>query len=482
LPIAIAMSDTDLLLAVERGSILAPAGCGKTELIALTLKCYTDGKPTLVLTHTNAGKAALEQRLECCKVPRHAYRVFTIDSWAIRLATRFPERCGASRASVMVENPSSDYPAVRSAVAAMLIAGHLDDALKSTYSRVLVDEYQDCSLAQHAIVVAVAKTLPTLVFGDPLQAIFTFSGPTVGWNNHVRAEFPQVLNMRKPWRWDNVGTGDLGRWLISIRRVLWEGNAINLQTAPPEVRWVKLEGDRNAIHRQRMQTAMHRAPNNGGSVLVIGQSVRRENRHEIASCCPGAVVVEPVDLPDLTMFGRTFKPGDVAATQQLIDFATEMMTGVSKSALIERLAVLRRGRQVKVASAVEAAVLAIGPEGTHGAAAAALQALAASSDTRVYRPDIFRMCVAALASAHAGSSTLHDAVVRERERARHLGRRLALRAVGSTLLLKGLEADVSIVLYPEEMNGRHLYVALTRGSRQVVICSSSPVLQPVAWG
>lgn len=65
-----------------------------------------------------------------------------------------------------------------------------------------------------------------------------------------------------------------------------------------------------------------------------------------------------------------------------------------------------------------------------------------------------------------------------RERNHHLGRPLGRRAVGSTLLLKGLEADVAVILEPERMTEQHLYVALTRGARQVVACSLTPLLTP----
>lgn len=79
-----------------------------------------------------------------------------------------------------------------------------------------------------------------------------------------------------------------------------------------------------------------------------------------------------------------------------------------------------------------------------------------------------------------GAHTLHQAVLIERERYRHLGRPLARRSVGSTLLVKGLEADMAVVLFSETMGAQDLYVAMTRGARQPVICSEDPVLRPVA--
>jgi DNA helicase-2/ATP-dependent DNA helicase PcrA len=45
-------------------------------------------------------------------------------------------------------------------------------------------------------------------------------------------------------------------------------------------------------------------------------------------------------------------------------------------------------------------------------------------------------------------------------------------------LLKGLEAETSVVLSPELMDRKHLYVAVTRGSKQLVICSQQQVLNP----
>ena len=83
-------------------------------------------------------------------------------------------------------------------------------------------------------------------------------------------------------------------------------------------------------------------------------------------------------------------------------------------------------------------------------------------------------------AAAAGGTTLLDAVLQARERNRHLGRPVSRRAVGSTLLLKGLEADVAVILHPEMMDAPNLYVALTRGARRLVVCSDAPVLRPAA--
>jgi hypothetical protein len=90
---------------------------------------------------------------------------------------------------------------------------------------------------------------------------------------------------------------------------------------------------------------------------------------------------------------------------------------------------------------------------------------------RTYRPEILRCCLDALDLASGGKISFQEATIKVWEQNRLTGRGLPRRAVGSTLLIKGLEADVAVILNPAVMDAKHLYVALTRGARQVVICS-----------
>jgi DNA helicase-2/ATP-dependent DNA helicase PcrA len=52
--------------------------------------------------------------------------------------------------------------------------------------------------------------------------------------------------------------------------------------------------------------------------------------------------------------------------------------------------------------------------------------------------------------------------------------------VGSTLTLKGLEADAAVILDASGLNARNLYVAMTRGAKRLVICSRKATLNP-SW-
>ncbi len=459
---------------------MAPAGCGKTQLIADTLKLHSDAKPVLILTHTNAGKGALEARLAKAAVSKKAYRVSTIDSWAIRLISKFPSRSGHDPKILRLENRETDYPEIRKAARKLLKQGDISDVLKATYSRVIVDEYQDCSIAQHYIVGWTTRVLPTCVLGDPLQSIFDFKEETVNWDKDVIKNFPQIGTLETPWRWRNAGAESLGQWLLSVRALLLDGKPIELLGAPAEVTWVQLDADANKAHRQRLEAAMAPAPTKRGSILVIGDSTKPKAQQLIAGQTPGATTVEAVDLRDLTLFGKTFDPSKPEALEALVGFAADLMTNLAAAELHKRIVSLTKGTAHKKATIIEAAALAFQAAPCIKTALEALRAFESAPGVRVFRPELLRVCKSAMEVASMNESSFYEAVVTARERNRHLGRPMTLRAVGSTLLLKGLEADVAVVLHPEKMNARNLYVALTRGANRLVICSRTSLLTPAA--
>ena len=65
------------LLGAERAFVIAPAGCGKTQLIAEAVHLDAD-RQSLVLTHTHAGVDALRMRLKVLGAKASTYEVNTI--------------------------------------------------------------------------------------------------------------------------------------------------------------------------------------------------------------------------------------------------------------------------------------------------------------------------------------------------------------------------------------------------------------------
>ncbi len=430
-----------------------------------------------MLTHTNAGVAALRARLVRVGVPGGKYRISTIDGFAMRLIAKFPLRSGHNPKILEVLQPRMDYPAIREAAKVLLLAGHLNQALSATYSRVLVDEYQDCNQVQHAIVTALSYVLPTCVLGDPLQAIFGFNGnPLVDWQSDVETMFPPSGQLRKPWRWTLCGTEELGQWLLAMREHLIAGGPVDLRGAPKEVHWVQLQAGSEV--QQRLVAARTNSPNEKGGVLIIGDAVNVQGRHQLTSQTPGAHSVESVDLRDLVDFARGFDLKGHNPLQQLLTFAASVMTGVGPGEMTKRVATLRGGRARTPPTPAEHAAVCFAEKPTMEHALSTLGALAAQQGSRVYRPVVLSCCRTAMQSASTSAEDFVTAAIKARERNRHLARPVSRRCVGSTLLLKGLEAEVAVILQPETMNASNLYVALTRGSRKLVVCSKTPTLAP----
>ena len=247
----------------------APAGCGKTQLIADALAHHTDQKPVLVLTHTNAGVAALRGRLKMAGVSPKSYSLSTIDGWAMRLMRTFPTRSAADPNVLKLARPSTDYRDIQVAAARILREGHVNDILRASYAHLIVDEYQDCTDTQHAIVSLAAESLPTCILGDPMQAIFGFGSNTIpSWEGDVCDSFPPACELTRPWRWINADAEDLGQWLLDVRQDLRQENAIDLRDAPDSVCWVRLDGN-NDRQKQR-NAALVRPPSSDGRVLIIG--------------------------------------------------------------------------------------------------------------------------------------------------------------------------------------------------------------------
>ena len=243
------MSEIDLL-AINRGSVTAPAGCGKTELITQALRNHVGSKPILVLTHTNAGVAALRSRFNRAGVSADRYRLATIDGWILKLIKMFPSVSGHDPSITSLLNPRRDYPAIRQAACALLQRRDLHVLLVASYERAIVDEYQDCNTVQHATLCALAQELPICVLGDPLQAIFNFGGNAlVDWNRDVASFFRPSGQLSIPWRWINAGSENLGQWLLYARDELIAGRPLDLRSAPsPDVVWLPMGKGLSLIH------------------------------------------------------------------------------------------------------------------------------------------------------------------------------------------------------------------------------------------
>ena len=205
------MTTATELASATRAYVIAPAGCGKTELIAAAVAEEPDRRQ-LVLTHTHAGVAALRARLQRYGVKKSQARVETIAGFALRVATAYPATSGFSN----LQPRDAAWAAVYAAAGRVLATRSGRQILAASYHGAYVDEYQDCVTDQHALVLAIDAVLPTRLLGDPLQGIFGFRGQQIVDWGELDAHFERLPDLDTPWRWRDTNP-ELGEWLLQIR-------------------------------------------------------------------------------------------------------------------------------------------------------------------------------------------------------------------------------------------------------------------------
>jgi DNA helicase-2/ATP-dependent DNA helicase PcrA len=458
------------LFGLNAGTVVAPAGCGKTQTIVDALAVY-EGLPVLVLTHTNAGVTALRNPLAKAGVRLTTNRIATIDGWSLHLISRYPGLAGHRNVA-----DSINYQATQDAAITIVESGAIDDVLRATYGRVVVDEYQDCSARQHRLVRALAARLPCHVLGDPLQCIFNFNGAHAHWQNDVISAFPIVAELGNPHRWANAGQADFGAWVLQCRAPLLAAGRIDLTVAPPNVRWVRkpnAAAEREEAHREAVAgTRMAK----GQTLLIIGNPRNPDSRVLFARTNDGVQVIEPVEMRDLVSGAIEIADAAIGIERLTATLRFAASTTTNVNSLVERLNALRRS-EANDPDEVEGACLRVWDGGGLQDVNTALMGIGRGNGRRVYRPHLLAVMNAALNRAISRGMNLRDAALAEREAQRMKRRPLPSRGVGSTLLLKGLESDHAVVLDADTMNASNFYVAITRASKSLTIFSSSPILQ-----
>lgn len=459
----------DAVRASLPGSVTLPAGCGKTELIAgLVAATAADGGTALVLTHTHAGVDALRRRMKKFEVPRERVVIRTIDSWAFDLISHFPRIAEVDVPSAPDWSQSKTYHRGAARVATARAVARM---LRLSYDIVLVDEYQDCLVDQHGLVVAVAQTVPTAVLGDPLQSLFNFGGnEPVDWDAHVLPNFPHVEVGYRPRRWpDNE---ELGTWLIGLRENLLKGQPVDLTNGPLTV--VQRDNPRTFVR------ICFRALKFDGSVAVLGQF--RNDCVSAASNLQGAYsVMEAIDekVPARLAGIIDTKPGALVA-KALVEFAVSATAGLATHIPSAKRTRLGNGQTFTTTKgelkSAYAAVNGVRSNATPASIRVALREIADLPGVTIHCREAWYEVTRSVAVAETDACSVAEALVLTRNHARVAGRRPSARVVSRPLLVKGLEYDHVVVLDPGRYSAQELYVALSRGSRSVTVISDTGVL------
>lgn len=456
-----------------KGYVIAPAGYGKTHLIAKAVQMAT--RRQLVLTHTYAGVNAIKRKMQLLRIPPAQYQVDTIASWALRICLYFPKTSKWKK-----DRPTGkDWAKLYIACAELLNRSFVQHMIKCSYGGVYVDEYQDCSDKQHELVDSLAQLLPCRLLGDPMQAIFDFDEQPIDWNIAVYPNYQLLGELTTPWRWKRAGADELGEWLSHARALLADGKKIPLTGKLPNGVF-RCSVDLNDFGNKRRLSVFYNHLKNQESVIAIhaGDQKSKNKTHKLAQSLAGRFSsLEEVEGKDLHRFIRKIDGAKSAGERlrSVIDFCKTCCNAVNGVLT----AATKKGQEGKATKATKCPeILKVANRflatGSCEDMALLLCAIRDHPEVTTYRRDLFGRMLGVLRLQGGGPAiTFTDAANRYQREFRHSGRPIRHnKLIGTTLLVKGLEYDHAIILEAESMSSKHLYVALTRGAKSITVVTT----------
>lgn len=480
------MCDPNTLAELQgRGYVVAPAGFGKTHLIADAAALSTGRQ--LILTHTYAGVNALRRKMQLIGVGEKLYRIDTIASWALRLCLSYSATSGWTE-----DRPANGarWNALYHACGALLDQDFIRRILRASYAGIYVDEYQDCSVGQHTVILKIARDLPCRVLGDPLQGIFDFEDQVpVDWVRDVEGNFERLGTLEIPHRWVRAGAPELGDWLRGVRAQLERGQPVDLGAARPRsVRIVVSAADPRALFQQQGNICRYHPANNSQTVVAIhkGDGQSKARCHRLSRALGGRYSsIEEVEGKDVFAFLRKVEGARTNAhrLKAVVEFASKCLTKVESSLSAAAI----RGEHTEIRANTRNPLVAgsandylVAPDSA--TMAALLKGIRQTAGVQLVRADLFNRVLAILRKQQMHpDETLQQAGERYQREFRFVGRPVShRRIIGTTLLVKGLEYDHAVVLDATTLSKKDLYVAFTRGARSLTVITTQMVLNPPA--
>jgi len=458
----------------SKGYVIAPAGYGKTHLIALAVKEASHRQ--LILTHTFAGVNSIKYKLNMLGVSPTRYQVDTIASWSLRLCLAYPKTSGWA-----IESPSSkQWSKLYESSHGLLAKKFIRHVICATYSGVYVDEYQDCSELQHSLVCALAESLPCRILGDPLQAIFDFADKPVDWDNSIYPHFQCLGELQTPWRWHNAGAHALGDWLNQVRVTLTSGQKIDLSGSLPKG-LSKLSVDLDDFQNPKRHALFYEFLKDRATVIAIyaGDQKSKNKAHNLARQLAGNFSsIEEVEGKDLFTFLKKLQCSKTvdAGFLLVLSFAKKCFTGVDGvlTAGTKRGVVAKQTKATKYPAILNAANCYLA-DPTSMNLREFFRLVRDNPGICTYRRDLLnRFLNVLMIHITEEAPTLLESAHGYQRKFRHSGRPIRhTKLIGTTLLVKGLEYDHAVILDADSLDLKQFYVAITRGSKSLTIITKS---------
>lgn len=485
----------------DKTLLIAPAGYGKTYILAKCITHTPDNEKQLILTHTHAGVASIKEKIKKFDISISKYHIETITGFSQKYVLAYycqndiPE----------IEDSAKYYPFIIKKAEELFQLESVKRTIKYSFQGLFVDEYQDCTISQHKMLMTLSETLPIHILGDPMQGIFGFSEKLVDFENDLK-DFNKVDELDIPWRWKvNGNNQNLGSILETIRQILLsDEKTIDLLSFSTSIKSIKIsESDifNNSSNYRNELNYLITNPENKQylkSILLIVPEYTEANipKGRINS---RAILKSQIDFSDqfrlleaiddrayysisknidilIRNLGRRNKK--IKALSEEIFFKlfnksnVKAWINVNSNKLINK----RKDEKIIKERLEEKINLFIGKPSILSLLKIILF-MKKEMKFKSKRTDLLTSIIKSMQIASTENKSVYASMVSHKNIIRRMGRKVHGKCIGTTLLTKGLEFDTVVVLNTHRFEDfKHFYVAITRACKKLVIFSENEIL------
>ena len=484
--------------------LVSPAGYGKTFTIVECLK-HTNGKQ-LILTHTHAGVGSIKEKVREVGIAPSLYTIETISSFVQQFIHAF-----CNSLDIPPQEKSKEYHQYLFEKAPILFSSPLiQRVIVSSFTGLFIDEYQDCSREQHKVIMILSQVLQTRIVGDPLQSIFDFNGTSVNMNTDLN-DFEKFPDLDIPQRWYKEGNNkQLGDILKNYRELLIAKQKIELiKNDSAGFHVIKISEtdimDAQSEYRKKLDSIItnkrkiegmdsllilvpeYECIKNGKTFKKGGVSERAKLKDKVdyTKCLTLLEAIDDKsfyaiakDCDDLILKIQKARKKYKKIKEDILEKlfpATKISEWFNSEGLKSKKAVADKKQSDKIGLLLDSFILT--PSAGH--LFNILFLFRNEFKIKYKREELGCTIVTGLMQSRLTNRSVYEAVKEGRNMLRRTGRKVHGKCIGTTLLTKGLEFDTVVLLDAHRFDSpEHLYVALTRCCKRLIIFTENTLLSP----
>jgi DNA helicase-2/ATP-dependent DNA helicase PcrA len=496
------MAVTDFI-SKRKSLIVAPAGYGKTYYLATCLSETPENEKQLILTHTHAGIASIKQKIKELSIPTSKYHIETITGFAQKYVLAY--YCGNDIPEMDKPNKEGEkyFTFIVKKAIEILRLKPVKKTISYSYQGLFVDEYQDCTVSQHQMIMSLAEVLPTHILGDPLQGIFGFGEPLVEIKTDLY-NFEEIDELTTPWRWYSNGNNkELGDKLKEIRTVLTNSNKlISITSYDPIITFVKISEsdihDSNSNYRKCLTKLITNPQKNtdfNSLLLVVPEYIennipkgRIDSRAKLKTQIDFSnqlILLEAIDDKKYYSISKSIDSlvtGINRKNQKVKALNKDVFSNMFNSSCInkwikEDRLIDKRGTDRILKIELDELINAFLSDPSIHKLLSIILFLKNKLKFKSQRRDLVNSIIKAMRTAMSEEKSVYESMVSHKNIIRRVGRKVYGKCLGTTLLTKGLEFDTVAILDAHRIeNPKHLYVALTRACKKLIVFSEKETL------